>query len=67
MKAKEQILTNDLRGLLKAVMQNEIEKLPETLNQLEPRERLTIVCRLMPFVFPKVEAVSLLEGEPLQW
>ena len=67
MKAKEQILTNDLRGLLKTVMQNEIEKLPETLNQLEPRERLNIVCRLMPFVFPKVEAVSLLEGEPLQW
>lgn len=67
MKTKEQILTNDLRGLLKAIMQNEIEKLPESLNQLEPRERLNIVCRLMPFVFPKVEDVSLLEGEPLQW
>lgn len=67
MKAKEQILTNDLRGLLKTIMQNEIEKLPETLNQLEPRERLNFVCRLMPFVFPKVEAVSPLQGEPFQW
>ena len=64
MKAKEQILTHDLRSKLKCIMQKEIEKLPETLEALEPKERLSIICKLMPFVFPKVEAVHPKEGEP---
>jgi len=66
MKAKEQILTNDLRDKLKSIMQKEIEKLPETLEALEPKERLNVVCKLMPYVFPKVETVHAKEGEPLQ-
>ena len=64
MKTKEQILTNDLRYKLKSIMQKEIEKLPETLEALEPKERINILCKLMPFVFPKVEAVHPKEGEP---
>ena len=64
MKAKEQILTNDLRDKLKSIMKKEIEKLPETLEALEPKERINILCKLMPFVFPKVEAIHPKEGEP---
>jgi len=67
MKTKEQILTNDLRETLKTIMQKEIQKLPETLEGLEPKERVNLLCKLMPFVFPKVEAISGNEGEPLQW
>jgi len=67
MKTKEQVLTIDLRETLKSIMQNEIEKLPETLEALEPRERLNIVIKLMPYVFPKVETVHLTEGEPTQF
>jgi hypothetical protein len=67
MKTKEQIFTNDLRETLKSIMQKEIEKLPETLENLEPKERLNILCKLMPFIFPKVEAVNPTEGEPAQW
>lgn len=67
MKKDEQILTSDLREKLKSVMQKEIEKLPETLETLEPKERINILCKLMPFVFPKVETVSSMAGEPLQW
>jgi hypothetical protein len=65
--AKEQVYTNGLRETLKAIMQKEIEKLPETLETLEPKERLNIICKLMPFVFPKVEAIHPTEGEQLQW
>ncbi|RTL47771.1 MAG: hypothetical protein EKK39_13355 [Sphingobacteriales bacterium] len=68
MKAKEQIFTNDLRESLKRIMQNEIQKLPETLEILEPKERINILCKLMPFVFPKVEAVHFTDDEPpMQW
>ena len=48
-------------------MQKEIEKLPETLDALDPKERLNVVLRLMPYVFPKVETVHAKEGEPLQF
>ena len=37
MKTKEQVLTRGLRETLKVIMQNEIEKLPETLEALEPK------------------------------
>jgi hypothetical protein len=67
MTTKELILTNDLRGKLKSIMQKEIERLPETLESLEPKERMNILCKLLPYVFPKVEAVSPQEGEPIQW
>lgn len=67
MKTEEKILTNNLRDNLKGIMQKEIEKLPETLKALEPKERLNIVCRLMPFVFPKVETVHPKEGEPFSF
>ena len=67
MKTKDQVLTNDLRETLKSIMQNEIERLPETLEALETKDRINIICKLMPFVFPRVEAISPNEGEPLQW
>ncbi len=65
-KTKEQVLTMSLRETLKNIMQKEIEKLPETLEALDPKERINIVCKLMPYVFPKVETVHPTEGEPLQ-
>ena len=65
MKTKEQVLTISLRENLKSIMQNEIEKLPQTLESLEPKERINAVCKLMPYVFPKVEAVDLKKGEPI--
>jgi len=66
-KINQPIITNGLRGMLKDILQKEIAKLPEHFESLEPKERLNILCKLMPFVFPKVEAVHSTEGEPLTW
>ena len=66
-KTKEQVLTMGLRETLKTIMQKEIEKLPETLEVLDPKDRLNVVCKLMPYVFPKVETIHPTEGEPLQF
>lgn len=67
MKTEEQVLTMELRQTLKATMKKELEKLPETLQALEPKDRLNVLCRLMPFVFPKVETIHAKEGEPIQF
>jgi hypothetical protein len=65
----EMTLTKDLRQTLKAIVQKELEQLPGYLEGLEPKERLNIICKIMPFVLPKVEAVKPSAGEPfiMEW
>lgn len=53
----------EIRNNLKGFMQNELEKLPKTLEGIEPEKRLNIICKLMPFVMPKVETVDCEKGE----
>jgi hypothetical protein len=57
-------LTGNIRDTLKEMMQKEIESLPDTLKELEPVQRLNILCKLIPYVLPKVESVTHRLGEP---
>jgi hypothetical protein len=67
MKTKDPIITDCLRETMKGIMQQEIEKLPEQLAKLQPKDRLEIILKLMPYVFPRVEAVKADQGEPVNW
>lgn len=53
----------DIRATLKEVFRKEIERLPSVLETLEGKDRLNFLCKLMPFVLPKVEAVEATRGE----
>lgn len=64
---KEKVIVSDLRANLKNIIQSEIERLPELLEELEPKDRLNFVLKLMPFVFPKTKSISHTIGEPLNW
>jgi len=55
----------DLRDSLKLAIQKELEQLPETLKEIEPIQRLNILCKLMPYVFPKVDNIHIGHGEPM--
>lgn len=57
-------LTGNIRDTLKEMMQKEIESLPETFKELSPIQRLNILCKLIPFVLPKVESITHSLGEP---
>ncbi len=57
-------LTGNIRDTLKEMMQNEIANLPSTLENLDPVQRLNILCKLMPYVLPKVVSVTHRLGEP---
>jgi len=57
-------LTKELRWLLKDLLHQELENLPERLNSLEPKERLEIVVKLLPYAIPKVEPVHYTTNEP---
>lgn len=60
-------LTRELRSILKNILAKELESLPDKLEKLEPKERLEMIIKLMPYVLPKIETVSMNVGEPINW
>jgi predicted ATPase len=57
-------LIGNIRDTLKDLMLTELKQLPETLKELEPVQRLNILCKLMPYVLPKTESIKHTLGEP---
>lgn len=64
---KNEILTKNLRTQLKEMLQDEIKGIPELLKELDTKERLNVLCRLLPYVLPRVESVNFSLGEPTDW
>ena len=60
-------LTKELRSVLKDVMYDEIGALQERLDTLNPKERVELLIKLMPFALPKVTSVTHTTNEPLDW
>ncbi len=58
------ILTKELRTSLKNLLADEISNIPVQLQKLEPKDRLEIIIKLLPYALPKVEPVSINENEP---
>ena len=56
-------LTKELRAALKNILHQEIELLPDHFNKLEPKDRLELLVKLLPFALPKVEPESYESGE----
>ena len=50
-------LVKNIRATLKTWVQNELEKLPETLEELPADKRVSVLCKLIPFVLPRVDSV----------
>ena len=58
------ILTKELRVILKGIVLKELEVIPATLEKLDSDKRLELVLKLLPFVLPKIDSVSMYENEP---
>lgn len=58
-------LTKELRLILKQIVFNELSELPERLEKMETDKRTEILIKLIPYVLPKVESVSMDKGEGL--
>lgn len=61
------LLTKEMRTILKGIIANELKTLPETIQKLEPEKRIEILIKLLPYIMPKVEAVPMTTGEPLSF
>ena len=44
---------------------NELQNLQDNINELEPKERIELLTKLLPYVMPKVQTVSARDGEPI--
>ena len=64
-KGTANVLTSDLRGILKSFVQSEMESLPEKFKELESEKRIELLIKLLPYVLPKCEAVTYNVGEPI--
>ncbi|MEI8201613.1 MAG: hypothetical protein WCH34_01285 [Bacteroidota bacterium] len=58
------LLTRELRAILKSIVSKELKLIPATLEKLEPEKRTELVLKLLPYVLPKVEPVPMDQGEP---
>ena len=58
-------LTKQLRAVLKGIMADELENLPNLLAELEPAQRIEAVLKLMKFCLPSVGPVAASYGEPM--
>ena len=51
-------LTKELRTLLKDIVFEELESIEDKLDRLDDKERIEVVIKLMPYVFPGYDAQS---------
>jgi len=60
-------MTKELRVLLKDIMYQELEEVQERFSLLEPKQRIELIIKLMPYILPKVNSISQTTNEPLDW
>tara|TARA_A100001011_G_C14003337_1_gene712392 strand:- start:321 stop:563 length:243 start_codon:yes stop_codon:yes gene_type:complete len=60
-------LTKEIRTVLKDLIYKELDEIQEHLDSLENKQRIEIVIKLLPYVIPKVTAISHTTNEPLDW
>ena len=46
-------LTKELRAVLKDLIHEELETLQERMDHLDPKERLEVLVKLLPYILPK--------------
>ena len=60
-------MTKELRSVLKDILYQELEEVQERFKLLEPKERIELLIKLMPYIIPKVTSISHTTNEPLDW
>ena len=51
-------LTQDIRESLILILNNEVEKLPNLINELPTKDRVFLLAKLLPLVIPKAITID---------
>jgi hypothetical protein len=60
-------LTKEFRVLLKSILYEEVERIPEYLEALNPKEKLDVIIKLLNYAVPKVQSINSGDGEPFDF
>lgn len=60
-------LTRELRMVLKDFIYEELEALQDRMDYLDPKERLQVLIKLLPYVLPRVSSMSHSADEPVDF
>jgi len=64
-KGTPNVITNEIRTLLKNFIADEISHTMNNINQLELKDRVQFLSRLLPYVLPKMNPIMHNADEPL--
>jgi len=53
--------SNEIRETFQLLLENNIEKIQEDLNELAPKDRIKLLLDLASFIIPKMKSVDLKE------
>lgn len=59
------VVTSQLRSVLKELLFEELKHLPGYLAELPTKDRVDVITKLMAYALPKVDSVKVHEGEPM--
>lgn len=57
-KGSQNKISGEVKMVLKSIVDQELEKLPERLNTLDDKERIEVLTKLLPYVLPKQHKVE---------
>lgn len=52
-------ITGDLRLKIQSILNDNIDRVQDDLNDLEPKDRLQVIEKLLSYVLPKLQAQSI--------
>lgn len=58
-KGSPNLMTRELRELLRTAFNDEINSIPATLKSMEPKERLDMLCKFLPYFAPKMQSIAI--------
>ena len=60
-------LTKEVRAVLKEVVFDEISQIHHHFEKLDPKERIELLIKLLPYVCPKIQTASHSLNEPIDF
>ncbi len=57
-KGSKNKITRELQSVIKEFVHEEMNRMPVLLEQLEPKERIDVLIRLLPYVIPKIASTQ---------
>ena len=63
-KGAKNAVTKELRAKLKNLIDSELEALPDLLSEIEPKDRLEMIIKLLAYAMPKVQPICSSANEP---